>query len=680
MTSALAVRGLSAGYGPLQVLHDIDLDVAEHERVGLVGLNGHGKSTLMRAVVGLVDWRTGAIDSGERNLMKTPTHRLAREGIILIPQGDSLFPGLTVRDNLDAGAFAPANWRRRAESRERVVQIFPRLGERMHQVVGTLSGAGLALYIDGALVGTNSGTTVAQAYTGYWRIGGDNLANWPSAPRSNYLNGSIDEVAIYPSALNLTQVRQQFLDSGRSGSGFQLPTAAFSATPNNLSVNFDASGSSDPDGSITSYAWDFGDGSTGTGVNPTHPYAASGTYTVTLTVTDNNGGQDSVSHDVSVQGPNVLPKAGFSSTVTGASASFDSSTSSDPDGTIQSYAWDFGDGTTSTAANPSHTYASSGTFHVQLTVTDDRGGTDSVTHDVTVATQPPHAAFSSSTNLMTASFDGSGSTSLDSTITSYDWDFGDGTSHGSGVTPNHVYTVPGTFQVTLKITDSANQTDSVTHPVTVANVLASDSFNRTVSGGWGTADVGGAWSRTGGAANFLVDGSRAQVTLATAGVSPTATLDSVSATDVNMVSDVNLNKVPVGDSAYAILVARHTATADVRLKLRIMPGGVVHLAWSVVSGGKETQGGEKSISGLTYNAGDTLRVRMRLVGTSLSGTVWNPSTGNEPGTPQITGTLGTNGTTAVTGAGSVGLYSGLAGAATNAPIALRYDNLSVTLG
>jgi branched-chain amino acid transport system ATP-binding protein len=140
MSSALSVRGLSAGYGPLKVLDDIDLEVAERERVGLVGLNGHGKSTLMRAVVGLVDWRTGAIDSGSTNLMQTPTHRLAREGIVLIPQGDSLFPGLSVRENLDAGAFAPANWRRRAESRERVVEIFPRLGERMKQVVGTLSG------------------------------------------------------------------------------------------------------------------------------------------------------------------------------------------------------------------------------------------------------------------------------------------------------------------------------------------------------------------------------------------------------------------------------------------------------------------------------------------------------------------------------------------------------------
>jgi branched-chain amino acid transport system ATP-binding protein len=140
VSPALSVRGLSAGYGPLQVLDSIDLDVAEHERVGLVGLNGHGKSTLLRAVVGLVDWRTGAIESDGHDIMKTPTYRLARDGIVLIPQGDSLFPGLSVRDNLDAGAFAPANWRRRAESRERVVEIFPRLGERMRQIVGTLSG------------------------------------------------------------------------------------------------------------------------------------------------------------------------------------------------------------------------------------------------------------------------------------------------------------------------------------------------------------------------------------------------------------------------------------------------------------------------------------------------------------------------------------------------------------
>ena len=140
MTSALAVHGLSAGYGPLQVLHAIDLEVAERERVGLVGLNGHGKSTLMRAVIGLVDWRRGEIESGRASdLMKLATYKLAREGIVIIPQGDALFPGLSVRDNLDAGAFA-LQLARAQKRRERVVQIFPHLGARMKQVVGTLSG------------------------------------------------------------------------------------------------------------------------------------------------------------------------------------------------------------------------------------------------------------------------------------------------------------------------------------------------------------------------------------------------------------------------------------------------------------------------------------------------------------------------------------------------------------
>jgi hypothetical protein len=171
-----------------------------------------------------------------------------------------------------------------------------------HQVVGTLSSKGMALYVDGVLVGTNTATTVGQAYTGYWRIGGDSLAHWPGAPSSThyYFKGSIDEVAIYPSALTLTQVRKQYLDSGRTKPGFQLPTAAFTANPTYLSVAFDASDSADPDGTIASYRWHFGDGTTGTGVSPSHTYSADGTYTVTLTVTDNSGGTGSVSHQVSV--------------------------------------------------------------------------------------------------------------------------------------------------------------------------------------------------------------------------------------------------------------------------------------------------------------------------------------------------------------------------------------------
>jgi branched-chain amino acid transport system ATP-binding protein len=139
MTLALEIRGLSAGYGPLRVLHDVDLEVVAGERVGLVGLNGHGKTTLLRSIVGLVDWRRGEIELDGRSVMRTATHRLARAGVAMIPQGDALFPGLSVRDNLDSGAYA-AGWRERRKRRDRVLQLFPRLAERLSQPAGTLSG------------------------------------------------------------------------------------------------------------------------------------------------------------------------------------------------------------------------------------------------------------------------------------------------------------------------------------------------------------------------------------------------------------------------------------------------------------------------------------------------------------------------------------------------------------
>jgi branched-chain amino acid transport system ATP-binding protein len=139
MTNVLEVRGLSAGYGPLRVLHDVDLAVDAGERVGLVGLNGHGKTTLLRSVMGLVDWRRGEIELDGKSILRTPAHKLARAGVVLIPQGDALFPGLSVRDNLDSGAFA-AGWRERRKRRDRVLELFPRLADRLGQSAGTLSG------------------------------------------------------------------------------------------------------------------------------------------------------------------------------------------------------------------------------------------------------------------------------------------------------------------------------------------------------------------------------------------------------------------------------------------------------------------------------------------------------------------------------------------------------------
>jgi PKD repeat protein len=122
------------------------------------------------------------------------------------------------------------------------------------------------------------------------------------------------------------------------------PTATFTATPGaGRTMLFDASASSDSDGTIASYDWVFGDGGTDTGPNPTHTYATGGTYGVTLTVTDNDGASSTDSHTVTVNSVNASPLANFTYTSSALAVSFDGRASSDPDGTITKYAWNFGD-------------------------------------------------------------------------------------------------------------------------------------------------------------------------------------------------------------------------------------------------------------------------------------------------------------------------------------------------
>src|SRR5207302_6433916 len=124
----------------------------------------------------------------------------------------------------------------------------------------------------------------------------------------------------------------------------QPPVAAFTSSCSALTCAF-TSTSSDPDGTISAYSWDFGDGSTSTAQNPSHTYAAAATYTVRLTVTDNGGATNSVAHAVTVTQANQPPVAAFTSSCSALTCAF-TSTSSDPDGTISTYSWVFGDGGT----------------------------------------------------------------------------------------------------------------------------------------------------------------------------------------------------------------------------------------------------------------------------------------------------------------------------------------------
>ncbi|MGC3994504.1 MAG: PKD domain-containing protein [Propionicimonas sp.] len=163
------------------------------------------------------------------------------------------------------------------------------------------------------------------------------------------------------------------------------PTADFTSDCTSLGCTFDASGSVAPGSTISGYAWSFDDGTAaGTGQKPTHTFPATGTYNVQLTITTAEGLTATVTKAVSVTRVNQAPTAAFSKSCTQLVCSFDASDSSDSDGSIASYAWDFGDGTTGTGKTVNHTFAS-GSWDVKLTVTDNDGTPDSETMTVVVS-------------------------------------------------------------------------------------------------------------------------------------------------------------------------------------------------------------------------------------------------------------------------------------------------------
>jgi branched-chain amino acid transport system ATP-binding protein len=132
----LGVERLSAGYGRVQVLWDVDLEVGEREIVALVGSNGAGKTTLLRAISGLIPPSAGEVRFEGATLRGLRPEQIVARGIAHVPEGRHLFQGLTVRENLMAGAYA----RRGDAELDEVLELFPRLGQRMSQLAGSLSG------------------------------------------------------------------------------------------------------------------------------------------------------------------------------------------------------------------------------------------------------------------------------------------------------------------------------------------------------------------------------------------------------------------------------------------------------------------------------------------------------------------------------------------------------------
>jgi urea transport system ATP-binding protein len=135
----LAVRGLSGGYARTSVLGDVTLTAGEREVVAVLGRNGTGKTTLMKALMGLLPWTTGTIVLDGREISKMPAHKRARLGIGYVPQGRGIFPEATLEDNLRYGLLL-ADRSMHDPLPERVLEMFPWMRERLGQSAGTLSG------------------------------------------------------------------------------------------------------------------------------------------------------------------------------------------------------------------------------------------------------------------------------------------------------------------------------------------------------------------------------------------------------------------------------------------------------------------------------------------------------------------------------------------------------------
>jgi len=262
------------------------------------------------------------------------------------------------------------------------------------------------------------------------------------------------------------------------------PVPSFTYSPSSplakSDVTFDGSLSSDSDGRIVSYAWNFGDGGQGSGQVVKHEYAQPGSYTATLTVTDDRSQSASISKTVTVA-LTPAPKADFvvspSSPAVNEKVFFNAAGSTASVGrTIVRYDWDYGQGRQDSGQLVWNIYSQAGDFTVVLTVTDDAGNKGTASKTVSVGTGGLKASFTYSpttpTNGDTVFFNGTGSTGTNP-ITSYAWNFGDGGTAG-GPTPSHVFTCTGstssvTFVVQLTIQDTVGNTGKTTTNVTVRN-------------------------------------------------------------------------------------------------------------------------------------------------------------------------------------------------------------------
>ena len=297
-----------------------------------------------------------------------------------------------------------------------------------------------------------SGTSMATPLTaGVGALVWSRNPTWTASQVKNQLYSSADNIDAYLSSQYIGRMGAGRVNAYNAvNTGPAAPVANFSGTPTSGCVPLSVAFTDLSTGSPTSWSWNFGDGGTSTAQNPSHTYTSAGSFTVTLTATNSAGSDgETKTNYITVSDD---PTANFSGSPTSGAVPLTVNFTNSSTGAT-SYSWTFGDGGTSAAANPSHTYTSAGTFTVQLTATS-ACGSDVYTRTgyITVTCTAPVAAFSGSptsgTAPLTVNF-----TDQSTGASSWSWSFGDsGTSTAQN--PSHTYTSAGTYTVALTVTNS----------------------------------------------------------------------------------------------------------------------------------------------------------------------------------------------------------------------------------
>lgn len=423
---------------------------------------------------------SAAYPGGLDNYVQAGAHQLPRSFPVAPPLGTEYLQILATTTPVDLSAFPmsdPGQFQQQVE-----VQILGLLleDERTWSFTSfVITDQAPPNYATLVITSTpaGAGITLDGAYIGH-------------TPRTHFASQGLHRISISKPGYSTYNVVLVLFGTGARTVDAQLvplfptnspPTASFSFSPPSplvgSYVQFDASSSFDPDGAIASYVWSFGDGTTGNGSMIWHRFTSGGIFSVTLTVTDNDGASDSATQTIRVGPSNLPPVAAFTYSPTnptsGVWVQFDASASFDSDGNIDSYSWNFGDGGTNLGSLVWHRFLSTGSYLVTLTIVDNDGAsaTSSVAIQVGSTNLPPSAAFTLTPSAPAVGewirFDGSASADPDGSIVSHQWSFGDGTAPAVGNIVYHQFASAGSYLVTLTVTDNDGQSDSASQPIVV---------------------------------------------------------------------------------------------------------------------------------------------------------------------------------------------------------------------